>query len=183
MWKTADEVTSSYACIAGSKQHIDNANTEANSYIGIYLWSSPVPVLDYIISKNVKLVTLWRYHRNISVWRNNNDSVQMKSITRELDIRRHIYDSFFVVAIKINSFTTLACYAICCKVQVCQRFERRLKRLALFLFIFGKDASLGWFFCSNSQGNFESGSLRLSIIQIFCMWAESSVRCILSATF
>ena len=42
-----------------SKQHIGNPISEANACIGIYLWSSPVPVLKHNASKNVRIVTLW----------------------------------------------------------------------------------------------------------------------------
>ena len=45
-------------CIAGSKKHIGNPNSKANRCIGIYLPSSPVPVLNHTASKNVSLVTL-----------------------------------------------------------------------------------------------------------------------------
>ena len=45
-------------------------------------------------------------------------------------------------------------------------FERRLKRLAKFISIFGKGISLGWFYCSNSQGNFKT-ILKLSGYQQF----------------
>ena len=64
-------------------------------------------------------------------------------------------------------------------------FERRLKRIAMFLFIFGKLSTPGWFYCSNSQGNFEMTfrTFRLSIISITCIWFESSVRRFLSAGF
>ena len=46
-------------CIAGSKKHIGNPNSKANRCIGIYLSSSPVPVLNHTASKNVSLMTLW----------------------------------------------------------------------------------------------------------------------------
>ena len=44
---------------------------------------------------------------------------QMNIITKELDIRKHFCVSFYVVAIKINSFITLACYTICPTVKIC----------------------------------------------------------------
>ena len=42
------------------------------------------------------------------------------NITKELDIGKHLRVSFFVVAIKINYFTTSGCYAICCTVKIGQ---------------------------------------------------------------
>ena len=45
-------------------------------------------------------------------------------------------------------------------------FERRLKRLALFLSIFGKGISPCWFYCSNSQGNFEMTFAVISFLYV-----------------
>ena len=107
------------ACISGSKQHIGDPNFDPNTCIGIYLWTSPVPVLNYT-SKNVRFVILWYKVSLQHDWRNNHNSVQTNIITTEFDIRKHFRDSFFVVSIKINSFTTLACYTICYAVKICQ---------------------------------------------------------------
>ena len=92
------------ACIVGSKQDIGNPNSEANTCIGIHLWSLPVPALNHNASNNKRLVTL-RYKDTtvtITVWRNNNDYVQTNIITKEFDISKHFRVSFFVVAIKTN---------------------------------------------------------------------------------
>ena len=42
-------------CIAGSKKHIGNPNSKANRCIGIYLPSSPVPVLNHTASIKMSL--------------------------------------------------------------------------------------------------------------------------------
>ena len=52
------------ACIAGSRQHIGNPNSEASRCIGINLSSSPVPDLNRIVSKKVRFLTLW--HKNVT---------------------------------------------------------------------------------------------------------------------
>ena len=116
-------LTQSHPDIAGmaeSKQNIGYHNSESNRCTEIYLRSSPVPVLNHISSKNVRLVTFW--NKDITAtsvfWRNNDDPVQMNIVTKEFDIRKHF--CVFVVAIKINSFVTLACYTICCTVKICQ---------------------------------------------------------------
>ena len=70
-------------------------------------------------------------------------------------------------------------------------FEVRLKCMPMFLSLFWKTyfskVSPGWFYCSNSWGNFDCGlwlwTFRLSIISIFCIKAESYVRRFLSAAF
>ena len=112
MWKAADRVTSWYQMHC-RKYHIINSNSEANT-IAIFLWLSPVPFLNHIASKKGRLVTLWyRYHSNISDWRNNNDAVKTKIMTKEPDIRKHFCVSFFVVPIKTSSFTSLAYCTIC----------------------------------------------------------------------
>ena len=90
------------------------------TYSFIYLWSSRLLVLN-IASKNVRLVTLsykdfTANHYLAKQWW----LVQTNNITKELDIRKHFCVSLFVVAIKINSFTTLACYSIGCTVKICQ---------------------------------------------------------------
>ena len=146
MWKTAYGVASCMHCRT-SKQHIVYPNSEANTCIGIYLWSSPVPVLNHNASNNKRLVTLWYKDitGTITVWRNNNDSVQTNIITKEFDTSKHFRVSFFVVAIKINSFTTLACYTIWLRRQDLPNnwFERRLKSSVMFLSIFKKGISPG----------------------------------------
>ena len=88
----------------------------------MYLWWSPVPVLNHIASKVVRFsdTLIWRYHPNISVRQNNDCPAQTNIIAKELEIRKHFYVSFFVISIKISSFTTLACYTICCTVKICQ---------------------------------------------------------------
>ena len=60
-------------------------------------------------------------------------------------------------------------------------FEKKLKYLIMFLSVFGKRISPGWFFCLSFQGNV--GTFRLPINSISCIWIESSVRCFLSAAF
>ena len=111
---------------------------------------------------------MYRDHRNISVWRNNDDPVQTNTITKELDIRNHFCVSFFVVAIKIY-------FGLLRDLQHRQDltnkcFERRLKCMALFLSTFPKTYfTMIWpccFYCSNSRGNFEM-TVDVSVINNF----------------
>ena len=112
------------------------------------------------------------------------------NITKELDIRKHLCVSFFVVAIKIISFTTLGCYAVCCTVTIWQinGFEARLKCMAMFLSIFRKRFS-PWFNQAVFIVRITELTLkwlwrfRLSIISISGTWAQSSVWCFLSVAF
>ena len=112
------------ACIACSKQHIVYPSSQINTCIGIYLWSTPVLVLNHFLPKNVKLVTLWyKDIATISVFfcnKKNDDSVQTNVIRDELYTRKHFWVNFFVVVRKINSLTTLVCYKICFTVKICQ---------------------------------------------------------------
>ena len=64
-----------------------------------------------------------------------------------------------------------------------ESFERRLKLSAMFLSIFWKVVSPSWFYCRNSQSNFEMTLeiFLLSIISISCIWVESSAQRFLSA--
>ena len=47
-------------------------------------------------------------------------AVQTNIIIKEFDIRKRFRVSFFAVAVKINSFTSLACYTVFCAVKICQ---------------------------------------------------------------
>ena len=47
-------------------------------------------------------------------------AVQTNIIMKEFDTRKRFQVSFFVVTVKINSFTSLACYSVCCAAKICQ---------------------------------------------------------------
>ena len=149
-------------CIAGSKQHFGNPNSEANTCIGIYPWSSPVPVLNHNASNNVGLVTLW-----------------YKDITETINVWWKTWlclDEYYHKGIWYKQ--TFSCQVLCgcnknqffhCFVvlqDLLRRkdlsknwFGRRLKGSAMFLSISRKGVLPGWFSCSNSQSNFPAHGL------------------------
>ena len=123
--KLLRELHPDIACNAGNKQHIVNPNSEANICIGIHLWSSLAPVLNHTASKKESLVTL--SYKDIC-GRNKNQFLYYFGLFYNLLHRQDLSKRWF---------------------------ERKLKRLATLLSIFRKDISPGWFYCVNSQGNFE----------------------------
>ena len=83
------------ACIVGSKQHIGNPNSEANTCTGIYLWSSTVPVLNHNASKNIRLATHW--NKDITATSLPGETM-MTLFAQILSQRNFIYAHIFVSA-------------------------------------------------------------------------------------
>ena len=104
---------------ASCKQNIGNLNSEANACIGIYIWSSSVPFLNHNASKNVRLVTLW--YEDITAtslakqWWFCSDGCYHKGIWYT-----QTFSSQLLRGCNKNLFTSLACYKICCAVEICQ---------------------------------------------------------------
>ena len=133
-------------CIAGSKQH--NGNSEANTCVGIYLWSSLLPILNRIASKNITLVRLLR-------GLNKNQFFHYFGLLHDLLRRQDLPN---------------------------KSFDRRLKRSTMFLSIFVKDISPGWFYCPDSQGNFEM-TLFVCLFFFSSFYCKFKIRSIRNCTF
>ena len=116
----------------------------------IYLWSSSERVLNHIASK-IKISTP-------------HQCLAKKIVTlsgRILSLRNLIYAKIFVSTSswlqwsQFLDYITLLHDLLHRQDLLKKWFERNLKRLIVFLSIFGKDISPGWFYYSNSQCNFE----------------------------
>ena len=98
------------ACIARSKQLIGNPNSEANRCIGVYI--SDCHQHQFWNMSHIRIKISPQHQCLARQW--------LPCSKRIVSQRNLIYANIFVVAIKINSVTTLACYTICCTVKICQ---------------------------------------------------------------
>ena len=147
-------------------------------YRSIYLWSSPVPVLNHIAVKNIWSVISPQHH----CLGKNDDPVQtnirkMKTFLCQL-FRGPNNNQFF------QNFGLLHDLFYCQDLSNTWS-KRRLKRLTIFLSIFGKRyfARLILLFEFPRQLWKDYGTFRLSVISISCIRVWSSVRRFLSAAF
>ena len=120
--------------------------------------SSPVPVLNHNASKNKKLVTHW--YKDITVTSLSGETMILfrQSIIHKGIWYTQAFSSQLLRGCNKNQFFNFfgLLHDMLRRQDLLNNWlERRLKLSAMFLSIFRKVVSPSWFYCSNSQGNFE----------------------------